>query len=117
MPIAHPSSASRRAMAAPMPLAPPVTRTALPFSPRTASPALAGQHARGLVADHDLAGLILDVDFGGNNTAVAFRGGPHRRDLDLGMDGVADAHRRQHLLLQLEHGKSGALDHALAEQA
>src|SRR6187200_2501029 len=69
IPTAHPSSARRRAMAAPMPLAPPVTSTVLPFSPRTASPALAGQHARGLVADHHFANLVLDVDSGRDNAA------------------------------------------------
>ena len=30
--------------------------------------------------------------------------------------GVADPHRLQHLLVQLQHGEAGALDHALAQQ-
>ena len=34
MPTTQPSSASRRAIAAPMPLAPPVSRTVLSFNPR-----------------------------------------------------------------------------------
>src|SRR5262249_40410292 len=38
------------------------------------------------------------------------------RHLDLAVDGVADPHRRQHLLLQLEHGEPRSLDHALAEE-
>src|SRR4051812_49354237 len=90
IPTAHPCSARRRQIAAPMPLAPPVTRTVLPFNPRIVSPALAGQHARRLVADHDLAVLVLDVVLGCDDTAIALRGRPNRGHLDLGVNGVAD---------------------------
>src|SRR5581483_4470459 len=109
MPTVHPSSPRRLAMAAPMPLAPPVSTTTFPFNPRmdTRSLCLASQHARGLIADDYVAVLVLDVDPGGDDAAVALRRRPHRRDLDLGVDGVADPHRRQHLFVEFEHRKPG----------
>src|SRR5262249_49016112 len=128
MPTAQPSSARRRAIAAPMPFAPPVTTTVRSFSPRMSAPksrgvrrALIGraapQHAGGVVGYHHLAVLVLDVDPGDDDAAIALRGGTHGCHLDLAVDGVAHPHRRQDLLLQLEHGKPGALDHALAQEA
>src|SRR5215470_19844759 len=46
-----PSSRKRAAVAAPMPLAPPVTRTFLPFSPRTPAPSPASS-SRGFLVLH-----------------------------------------------------------------
>src|SRR5262249_7702210 len=114
MPTAQPSSARRRAIAAPMPLAPPVTTTVRSFSPRISAPksrglrrALIGraacQHAGGFVTHHHLVVLVLDVDPGDDDATIALRGGADGRHLDLAVDGVADPHRRQNLLLQLEH--------------
>src|SRR5262245_36037260 len=107
MPTMQPSSASRRAIAAPMPLAPPVSKTVRSFSPRMwtlrstclrhALIAAACQHAGGFAGDHDIAVLILHVDPGHDDTAIALRCGTHRRDLDLAMHRVADADRRQDL--------------------
>src|SRR5262245_48239493 len=116
MPTAQPSSARRRAIAAPMPLAPPVTTTVRSFSPRMSAPksrglrrALIGraarQHPGGFVGYHHLVVLVLDVDPGDDDAAIALRRGTHGRHLDLAMDGVADPHRRQNLLVQLEHGE------------
>src|SRR4051794_2436775 len=127
IPTAPPSSARRRAIAAPIPFAPPVTRTVRSFSPRMSAPQLrslhrviAGgatrQHPSCLVAHHNFISLVLHVDPGNDDAAIAFRGGPHRRHLDLPMNGVTDAYRSQHVLLELEHGKAGALDHTLAQQ-
>src|SRR5215470_8125455 len=122
MPTAQPSSPSRRAIAAPMPLLPPVTMTVRSFSPRIFPPtlrrSLAGprQHAGGLVGHHHLVELVLHVDLRHDDPAVAFRCWPHRRHLDLAVHGVADAHRRQHLLPEFEHRQPGPLDHALADQ-
>src|SRR5882757_8172381 len=73
MPTAQPSSASRRAIAAPMPLAPPVTRTVRSFNPRISAPRLsrlhvapvsraACQHPGGFVSHHHLVVLVLHVD-------------------------------------------------------
>src|SRR3954451_3705273 len=109
IPTAHPSSARRRAIAAPIPFAPPVTRTVRSFSPRMSAPQLrslhrviAGgatrQHAGRFVTHHNLVPLILHVDPGNDDAAITFRGGPHRSHLDLPMNGVTDAHRSQHLL-------------------
>ena len=126
MPTVQPSSASRRAIAAPMPFAPPVTMTPRSFKPRIAPSLMpaarrrlraARQHA-GRFVDHDgFAVLVLHLNARCHDAAVALGGRPHRRHLDLAMHGVADAHRRQHLLLQFQHRQPGALDHALAEQS
>src|SRR5947209_7671619 len=78
MPTVQPSSPSRRAIAAPMPLAPPVNRMVLSFSPRI-SLRLARQHPRGVVGDHHLAVLVLDVDFRRDDAAIALGRRPHRR--------------------------------------
>src|SRR6266576_1348911 len=99
IPTAQPSSASRRAMAAPMPLAPPVTMTARSFNPRMSAPCsrplhftLLGratcQHAGGFVGHDDLAVLVLHVDLGNDNAAIALRCGADRCHLDLAVDGV-----------------------------
>src|SRR6185369_3914978 len=120
MPTTQPSSASRRAIAAPMPLAPPVSRTVLSFNPRIVPSALlrfTRQHPCDVVGDDHLAILVLDVDLRSDDASVALRGRPHRRHLDLGVNGVADPHRLQHLLVKLQHGQASALDHALAQQA
>src|SRR6266511_1582101 len=125
MPTAQPSSARRRAIAAPMPLAPPVTKTVRSFNPRISAPPLrrlhcaligraARQHAGGFVRHHHVVVLVLHVYLGHHDAAFAFRGGTHRRHLALAMDGIADTDRRQHLLLDLEHREAGALDHTLA---
>src|SRR5215475_1931423 len=94
MPTAQPSSASRRAMAAPMPLAPPVTMTVRSFSPRMSTPHSCSlrcplldfrstrQHPGGFIGDHDLVVLVLDVDLGDDDAAIAFRRRAHRDDLD-----------------------------------
>src|SRR4030088_3066521 len=127
IPTAHPPSASRRAIAAPIPLAPPVTRTVRSFSPRISAPRLsclhcaliggaARQHSGCFVTPHNLVPLVLHLDPGNDDAAIPFRGGPHGSHLDLAMDGVTDAHRRQNLLLELEHGEARSLDHALAQQ-
>src|SRR4249919_3615094 len=126
IPTAHPSSARRRAIAAPIPFAPPVTSAVRSFSPRMSAPPLrclhrvvgggtTRQHPGGLVTHHDFVALILHVDPGNDDAAIAFRGGPHRNHLDLPMNCVTDAYRSQHLLLEFEHGEAGALDHALAK--
>src|ERR1700732_3807390 len=76
----------------------------------------ASQHTRRFISHHDLIPLVFDVNPGHNNAAIAFRGRPHGAYLDLAMNGVAYTHRRKDLLLELEHGKPGALDHALAQE-
>src|SRR5215212_9657009 len=102
MPTTQPSSPRRLAIAAPMPLAPPVNSTVLSFKPRIVySLRFSRQHSRGHVGDHDLARLILDVDLRHDNAAISLRRRPHRRHLDLSVDRVADPYRRQHLLIQL----------------
>src|SRR5262249_13865016 len=127
MPMMQPSSASRRAIAAPMPLAPPVTSTARFFNPRILAPRSCGlrpavigraacQHAGRFVGHHDLVLLILHVDARRDDAAIALRGRAHRSDLDFAMHGIADANRRENLLLELEHGETRSLNHALAQQ-
>src|SRR5262249_57661374 len=114
IPTAQPSSARRRAVAAPMPLAPPVTSTVRSFNPRIFAPRLcllrralidraAGQHAGRLVSHHHFVLLVLHVDPGHDDAAIALRGGAHRRDLDFALHGVADPNRRHDLLTQLHH--------------
>src|SRR5215470_6272619 len=123
MATAQPSSPSRRAIAAPIPFAPPVMMTARFFNPRMSAPRLcpalarARQHAGGLIGHHHLVALVLHVDLGYDDAPIVLGGRPHRRHLDFAMQGVADTHRRQHPLPELEHRQPGALDHALAEQA
>src|SRR5437868_592693 len=97
IPTAQPSSASRRAMAAPMLLAPPVTITARSFNPRMSAPrsrplhcALLGratcQHAGGFVGHDDLTVLVLHVDLGNDNAAIALRCRTDGCHLDLAVD-------------------------------
>src|SRR5882757_635175 len=128
IPTAHPSCASRRAIAAPMPLAPPVTRAVRSFSPRISAPrlrclhrALIGgatrQHSGCFVTHYNLVPLVLHLDPGNDDAAIAFRGGPDGHHLDLAMNRVTNADRRQNLLLEFEHGEARSLDHALAQQS
>src|SRR5215212_7653870 len=104
MPTTQPSSPRRLAIAAPIPLAPPVNRTVLSFNPRIVhSLRFARQRPRRLIGDHRLALLVVDIDPRRDDPAISLGRRPHRRHFDLGVNGVADPHRRQHLLVQLQH--------------
>src|SRR5262249_41273428 len=95
MPTAQPSSASRRAMAALTPWAPQVTMRGRSSSPPLSTPHSSllrppllvfrstRQHPGGFIGDHDLVVLVLDVDLGDDDAAIAFRRRAHRDDLDL----------------------------------
>src|SRR3984893_4346248 len=74
------------------------------------------QQPRGFITHHDLLLLVLDLYPRHDDATVALRGRAHRSDLDLAMNRVPDANRSKHLLLELEHGKPRALNHALAKQ-
>src|SRR5436189_375784 len=93
------------------------TGRAIPGTARTSVRLIAAsQHARGFISHHDFVPLVLDLNARHDNAAIAFRGRTHGAYLDLAMDGVADPHRRQDLLPELEHGEPGALNHALAQE-